>query len=313
MAFFIPGSMSSEYVSSKRDELGSNYYEGQIAEVGLQKQAALQQLGKNYSQAIDNAYSSYLAANRGVNMSNMGQGYKELYKEAQEQQLMSNVLSSTEYLQQQRAQLNQQEAAAQSQIQQAYKTEVEYFDTLQQMFANYYDYVKGLTTEGGGAGESYFNETESQQSINSMYEILANAKPQAYKDAEGLSGLVFSDWVRKNYKNSDWYQWFLTSGYHEFMNAPKSVRQLAKNELSANNSTNNVNIPTNKVNVGTGSGTTRTDLISSDINKADSSTLKNSLTNTSQTTSSSNTSGYNPFVKQWINNPNKTVITNLRV
>lgn len=230
MGYFIPGSMSSEYVSSKRNESGSQYYESQAAEVGLQKQAAFQQLNETYSQAIDNAYSSYLAANRGINTSNMGQGYKELYKEAQEQQLMSNITSSAEYLAEQRASLTQQAASAEAQIQKAYSTEVGYYDKLQQTFANYYEYVQGLTSET--SGQSYLDEYEKKAGIDNMYELLANAQLQDYKDEEGKSALNFSDYVRQQTKDiqDDWYQWFLTTGYNSFMNAPKSKRQYAKGE-----------------------------------------------------------------------------------
>lgn len=234
--FYVPGTVSQSYVSNKRDEAGVPIYEGQLNQIGLQKQAAMQQLNKDYSQTIDNAYSAYLNANRGVNASNMGQGYKEAYKELQQQQLMSNVANASINLEEQRAKLNAQEVNAAQQIQQAYQTEVGYFDKLQQSLGDYYDYAKKLSyyDEKEKKNLTYFDEEELNQDINSMYDILFDLQPQAYKDDQGIAGKSFMQWVGSQLKDDDynraWYQWLLSTGYNEFKQAPKAQTQLADRE-----------------------------------------------------------------------------------
>ena len=228
--FYVPGTVSQSYVSNKRDESGVPVYEGQLNQIGLQKQAAMQQLNKDYSQTIDNAYGAYLNANRGVNASNMGQGYKEAYKELQQQQLMSNVASASINLEEQRAKLNSQEASAAQQIQQAYQTEVGYFDKLQQSLSDYYEYAKTLTND---SGEGYFTDEELKYDINSMYDILYELQPQGYSNEDG-TGKSFMEWVGGQLKDDDynraWYQWLLNTGYNEFKNAPKAQTQLLSGE-----------------------------------------------------------------------------------
>lgn len=240
--FYVPGSVSSSYVANKRNEEGSLVYEDLQSKVGLQKQAALQQLDKAYSQTIENAYSAYLSSNKAVAGSSMGQGYKDLYKQIQEQQLMSNVLTTTQEVANQRASLEQQEAQAQAQIQEAFQTEVGYFDRLQQSFAEYFDYAKTLTdTDGNG----YFDEYELNQSVDSMYDILSRAQPVGsyddkgnyvgYTDTEGRTGMTYSEWIASQMGTSEedkaWYQWFLGGGLNEFLSAPKSTKQIQEGEL----------------------------------------------------------------------------------
>lgn len=234
--FYVPGTVSQSFVSNKRDESGVPIYEGQLNQIGLQKQAAIQQLNEDYSQTIDNAYSAYLNANRGINASNMGQGYKEAYKELQQQQLMTNVANASINLQEQRANLNAQELNAAQQIQQAYQTEVGYFDKLQQSLSDYYEYAKSLSyyDEKEEKTLNYFTDEELKYDINSMYDLLFELQPQGYTDADGEQGKSFMQWVGSQLKDDDynraWYQWLLSTGYNEFKQAPKAQAQLLTRE-----------------------------------------------------------------------------------
>lgn len=234
--FYVPGTVSQSFVSNKRDEAGVPIYEGQLNQIGLQKQAAMQQLNEDYSQTIDNAYSAYLNANRGINASNMGQGYKEAYKQLQEQQMMNNVANASINLEEQRANLNAQELNAAQQIQQAYQTEVGYFDKLQQSLSDYYDYAKSLSyyDEKTEQTLNYFTDEELKYDINSMYDLLFELQPQGYTDANGEQGKSFMQWVGSQLKDDDynraWYQWLLSTGYNEFKQAPKAQAQLLTRE-----------------------------------------------------------------------------------
>lgn len=242
--FYVPGSVSSSYVANKRDEDGTLLYEGAANEIGIQKQAAIQQLEKNYAATVENAYASYLAANRGVQGSQMGQGYKELYKQIQQQQLQQNIASTASEFNKQVVNIEAQEESAKQQIQERFQQEVSYFDRLQQSLGNYFEYVKSLTdTDGNG----YFDPYELNQSVDSMYDILGTAQPigqydaegnyTGYSDQDGKAGMTYSEWIANQMGTSEedqaWYQWMISGGFNEFMNAPKSTRQWQPGELKA--------------------------------------------------------------------------------
>lgn len=240
--FYVPGSVSGSYVANKRDEEGTLLYEGAANEIGIQKQAAIQQLEKNYAATVENAYASYLAANRGVQGSQMGQGYKELYKQIQQQQLQQNIASTTSEFNKQVMNVEAQEESAKQQIQERFQQEVSYFDRLQQSLGNYFEYVKTLTDADGNG---YFDPYELNQSVDSMYDILGTAQPIGqydgegnyigYSDQDGKAGMTYSEWIANQMGTSDedqaWYQWMISGGFNEFMNAPKSTRQWQPGEL----------------------------------------------------------------------------------
>lgn len=242
--FYVPGSVSSSYVANKRDEEGTLLYEGAANEIGIQKQAAIQQLEKNYAATVENAYASYLAANRGVQGSQMGQGYKELYKQIQQQQLQQNLASTTSEFNKQAMNVEAQEESAKQQLQERFQQEVSYFDRLQQSLGNYFEYVKTLTDADGNG---YFDPYELNQSVDSMYDILGTAQPIGqydaegnyigYSDQDGKAGMTYSEWIANQMGTSDedqaWYQWMISGGFNEFMNAPKSTRQWQPGELKA--------------------------------------------------------------------------------
>ena len=232
--FYVPDSVSSSYVANKRNEEGSLLYESAANEIGIQKQAAIQQLEKSYASTIENAYASYLAANRGVEASQMGQGYKELYKQIQQEQLQQNIANTYASLAEQRATLETQEAAAQEQIKAQFEQEVGYLDRVQQSFADYLTYAKTLTHST--TGETYLDIDEMQQSVDSMYNVLSAIQPQAYLDEEGNIGMTYEEWARAQLGTSEadtaYRQWLFGGGLNEFLNAPKSVRQYGVGELA---------------------------------------------------------------------------------
>ena len=78
--FYVPSSQSSSYVASKRNDEGSYEYTSQAQDIGLQRKAALPDLSEQYGDVVENAYASYLANQRTINASAMGQGYKDAYE-----------------------------------------------------------------------------------------------------------------------------------------------------------------------------------------------------------------------------------------
>ena len=93
--YYVPNRVSNEYVDSKRNEQGAYEYDTYLQDVGMNTQAAIQSLNKDYSTTINNAYSQYLNAKNTIASSNMGQGYKEAYLQNQQQALQQNVAQAS--------------------------------------------------------------------------------------------------------------------------------------------------------------------------------------------------------------------------
>lgn len=222
--FYVPNSISSSYVANKRNDQGSFQYDAAANTVGLEKQSALQSLGKNYATTIENAYSSYLSANRGVMGSNMGQGYKEAYLEAQQEGLNAEVANANVNLANARAELNQQESEAREQIDKSFQQEVSNFDRVAKSMQDYLSYVKSLTSSDGAS--TYLAVEDYDKSVDELYDTLFNAQPQGYLDAEGNMGQSYVQWVngqlKDNANDTSWSQWlFGQGGYQEFLQAAR--------------------------------------------------------------------------------------------
>lgn len=226
--FFVPGSRSGSYVASKRNEEGSYAYDAAAQGVGIQKQAALQELGQQYDATINNAYASYLASQRSIQSSAMGEGYKEAYLEAQQAGLQNQVAQAGASLAQTRQALNQQEAEAQSIIQKQYETEVANLDRVTASMESYLAYVKNLTPSKGTVDEGLAAlGIDHTKDIESQYELLYKLDPatmSTYTDENAEKGLSYLEWVNANLKDTgadkEWAQWlFSFGGWQDFQNA----------------------------------------------------------------------------------------------
>lgn len=225
--FYVPNSVSSSYVANKRTETGALGYESTANEVGLQKQAALQELSKQYSSAVENAYNAYLAQNRSVMNSNMGQGYKEAYMQQQQEDMMAQMANMNATAANARLELGQQEANAQEQINKQFQEEVSYFDRTAKSAGDYLEYLKTLTGQDGTS--TYLEPENFEKSVDDMYDIIFGAQPQGYLDAEGNKGMNYLQWVNKNLSTSSadnaWAQWlFGRGGYQEFVQSTKKIK-----------------------------------------------------------------------------------------
>ena len=222
--FYVPNSISSSYVANKRNEQGSLAYEALATKVGIEKQAALQDLSKQYASAIENAYASYLASQRSIAGSAMGQGYKEAYKAAQQQALIENIANTNMSAAQYRQELQASEEDAQQAIQEQFKAETANLDRVAKSASEYLDYLKTLTGQDGVS--TYLTPEQSEQTIDQLYDVVFAAQPQGYLDAEGNKGLTYLQWVNNNLKDTEadnaWAQWlFGLGGYQDFINATK--------------------------------------------------------------------------------------------
>lgn len=225
--FFVPGSKSGSYVASKRDKEGSFIYDKAAQDVGIQKQAALQDLSKSYSSTIENAYASYLASQRGIQASSMGQGYKDWYAAQQEQALISQVAEANKSVASARQEIESQAAQMEQKWHNIYETEVTNLDKVATSMSDYLEYIKGL-------GKAKDIQTQLGIDINKpaeeMYEQLYSIQPQSFVDEKGTPTFVdekgtpampFMQWIKSNLKDTqaeaEWADWlFYKGGWQDF-------------------------------------------------------------------------------------------------
>ena len=220
--FFVPGSIKGSYVANKKNEQGSDKYDAEAISVGMQTQAALQDLEKSYETTINKAYNSYLANKQAIGTSMMGQGYKELYEEAERENLLAQKEQAATNVSQVKAQLLSQEQQAQSVIQQQYQAEVANLDRVARSMSDYLNYVRSL--EGGIdylsqlSGTTVTNETLAED----LYEALFNAQPQALSSAEDadIKGMSYNEWLHSKMEDTDtdraFEQWLYSGGLYDF-------------------------------------------------------------------------------------------------
>lgn len=227
------------YVAGKRTEEGTPVYEAASGVLNAQKQAAIQNLQKNYATTIENAYASYLANQRGIETSAMGQGYKQAYLEAQDKALQQNIAQAGLSFAENKATINQNIAEAQSSLQKQYETEVGYIDRVRDTMNNYLTYVKSLRGKAKPTDEATSDEIraltaeEEKMTAADLYERLYNLSPKDLYDPSMGQGLSYYEWIGSQLKDTEsdaaWRDWlFYSGGYQDFVNA---VKQRGKTEV----------------------------------------------------------------------------------
>lgn len=215
--FRVPGSLAGSYVASQRNEDGGYAYDTAANQIGIQKQAALQDLSEQYASTINNAYQSYLSSQRGLNTSNLTQGYKEAYQAAQDKALQQNVNTVLSETQQARQQIETNAASAQQQLQTQYEQDVSNLDTAINKMSAYADYLYSLNPDK--EGNTFLSEDEYGLKSTDKYDLynyIAEAQPRNYTDAEGNMGQSFSEYTRSQLSDSEadtaWSNWFYNQG-----------------------------------------------------------------------------------------------------
>lgn len=217
------------FVADKRTDTGLKMYDEASGEIGLQKQQALQNLRQSYASTIDNAYASYLASQRNINTSAMGEGYKQAYLAAQDQALQQQIAQTNLSAAQSAQEIATQSAEAQSKLQEAYNTEVTNIDKVGASMSKYLEYVKSLRgrTKDGQPDDTVkaFTDYEEKLSVDDLYERLTNLNPKDlyYGDEQGKS---YAEWINSeigenaNATDANWRDWLLYGGgYQDFKDA----------------------------------------------------------------------------------------------
>ena len=232
-SFYVPGSLAGSYVEQKRDTAGTKLYAGAEQEIGIQKQAALQSLGEQYDQAINNAYTSYLASQRGIAASAMGQGYKEAYEQKAQEAFQENLRQANLSASEARSQIETSAAEQQSALQERYKTEVANLDKAAASMNDYLEYVRGLyqvDAQGNAVLDEeknnigYLNADQLGLTAESLYDVLLDAQPQNYYDTTGKQAKAYTEWLRDKYgagskEDQAWLQYMYGGGLSDFKRA----------------------------------------------------------------------------------------------
>lgn len=213
--FFVPNSKSGDFVANQKTSEGSYKWDQAAGEIGLAQQSALQNINKQYSTTINNAYNNYLLANRGIQGSMMGQNYKEAYGQIMQQQLVASIAETNMNATNLRAQIAQQGNAQLGTLEEAYKKEVSNLDRVAYSAKDYQSYLSGLVNKDD-MSTKFFTEEESKTSIDFMYDRVFDAQPQNFVDEKGNQALTYTEWVNLNLKNNEadiaWSNWLLGLG-----------------------------------------------------------------------------------------------------
>lgn len=223
--FFVPNSVSSNYVANKKTQQGAYQWDQATQEVGLGQQAAFQTINKEYANTINTAYSNYLAANRGIRGSSMGQGYKEAYTQKTQEELATNVAETNLTASNLRQQMAGQGAQAVGNIQSLYEQEVTNMDRVSRTAGDYLGYLKSLTNSKDPS-KLFLDPDKANAQLDDMYDLVFSAQPQDYLDDQGNQGMSYTQWVNSQLKDVDkdtvWAQWlFGQGGLNQFQAATK--------------------------------------------------------------------------------------------
>ena len=229
-SYYLPNKIANSYVANKRNASGEYLYDAEIADVGMETQAAIQSLTKSYSSTINDAYTNYLNSKRSILNSNLTQGYKEAYLREQEQNLRANIeqagLTAASTKQEILQSYKQQEAA----IGEAFQADVVNMNKVGAQLENYMNYLK--TVKSGGT--SYFDAIVKGKGLESVdasigvkaediYDALYNAAPTGYKTEKSETALNWMDWLKTQIttdKDQTWYDWYVgQGGYEQFQDA----------------------------------------------------------------------------------------------
>lgn len=233
MGFYVPDTLSDSFVSSKRTQEGNYAYEEQKNKVGLMEQKALQDLGESYSTSINNAYASYLANQRAILGSSMGEGFKQEYLQKQQESLMENVANANLSLAKARSEIEGEAESARSQIESQRLGEIEYLDRAIGSMQNYMNYLDSATAvlkdeAGNDVTRTYLEsatgltpEEYRKFNVDEYYDLLLEAQPRDYSIGGDKTNpaLSYYEWMRTQMKDTqadrDFEKWFYGSGGYE--------------------------------------------------------------------------------------------------
>lgn len=233
MGFYVPDTLSDSFVSSKRTQEGNYAYEEQKNKIGVMEQKALQDLNESYSSTINNAYDSYLASQRAVLGSSMGQGFKEQYLQQKQQDLMTDIANANLSLAKARSEIEGEAESARTQIESQRLGEIEYLERAIGSMENYMNYLDTATAvlkdeAGNDVTKTYLESATGltpkeykKFNVDEYYDLLLEAQPQDYSVGgdNANPAMSYYEWMRTQMKDTqadrDFEKWFYGSGGYE--------------------------------------------------------------------------------------------------
>lgn len=217
--FFAPNSISGSYVSNKRDRYGSLLYDSAMDDIGIGKNAAIQDLKDQYDDVVNTAYGAYLESQRSISSSLMGTGYKEAYLEKQREALSATIAEQNNSFGKVVSDIESQAASSQNSVNEAKKLETENFDRLISYLGKYREYLKGVYSDTDS--KSYWMSDENITPYEEYARLLQASPKVGYTDENGKAGQSFLEWLESNSDDSSYYaswrDWFYNKGgYNEF-------------------------------------------------------------------------------------------------
>ena len=231
--YFLPQSMSYDYVRGKRNELGVNKWDYEANEINIDKQRALQNLNDRYSESLNDAYANYLASQGLIQNSNMGQGYQQQYSNQLANQFNQTATELGTSVSEAKSQVEANTQARLDASQSALETQVANLNRVGTLAENYLNYVKTLrNTNSDNASDYFYGDTglTENATIEDLYARMLGDEngmdttlAAGYKDIENNVAKSFSQYVNDEMtdKDQDFYNWFLASGYNDFKSGIK--------------------------------------------------------------------------------------------
>jgi hypothetical protein len=225
--YYVPSSFSANYINNKKSEDGTYVYDQAINEAGIGAQRSLQQLNKQYNVTINNAYSQHLLANKGLQASNIGTGYKEAFTQQLQNAAAENLQQTATSVQNVKQDIFSQLGSNLQQINTSKLQEINNMRRMASSLEQYHNYLQPLTKGIGGSkytednkfkvGNEWTFEDNYNQLFDTQKGIVGN-----YVDEENNVGLSWEDWLRKNSGNSAtdtaWLDWVYGGGADQFKN-----------------------------------------------------------------------------------------------
>jgi len=220
--YYIPSSFSANYVSNKKNEDGTYQYDSAVNKAGIDAQRNMQQLNKQYNVTINNAYAQNLLANRGLQASALGQGFKDAYAQNLQANLANQMNEFNLSVQDTKQQIFQSLAQDLTQIGQAQQQEVGNMRRMAQSLEQYHGYLKTLRSESGtlyAEDQKFDLDGEFEQNYQHLFG--ANKGTVAgYRDENASPGLSLEDWLRQTSGTSEadtaWLDWVYGTGYNQY-------------------------------------------------------------------------------------------------
>jgi hypothetical protein len=222
--YYVPSAFSANYVANKKNEDGTSMYGSAVNKAGIDAQRNMQQLNKQYNQTINNAYASNLMANRGLQASSLGTGFKEAFAQNQQATLDAQVNQASLSVQDTKQNIFAALGQQLNQIGQAQLADINNMRRTASGLEQYFEYLKTLSNDKG----SYLENNNIAGSFEQNYDNIIGlggkgvdaSKVAGYNDGFGKEALSWEDWFRYNSgtseKDTAWLDWLYNGGIDQY-------------------------------------------------------------------------------------------------